>query len=76
LYVGVFFDNKKIRSNEWKTELESFSSELAEIFPYPIEFIIINEAPLEHQVDAVRGSLLSCSDEEERTRFLEEILKD
>ena len=76
LNVGVYFNDKKINSNKWNTELESFSSELAEIFPYPIEFLIINKASLELQVDAVRGSLLSCTDEEERTRFLEEILKD
>lgn len=76
LNVGVYFNDKKINSNKWYAELESFSSELAEIFPYPIEFVIINKAPLELQVDVVRGSLLSCTDEEERTRFLEEILKD
>lgn len=75
LNVGVYFNNKKINS-KWNEELESYSSELAKIFPYPIEFLIINEAPLELQVDAVRGTLLSCIDEEERRRFLEEILKD
>ena len=76
LNVGVYFNDKKINNNKWNVELESYSSELAESFPYPIEFLIINNAPLQLQVDVVRGSLLSCTDEEERKRFLEGILKD
>ncbi|NPD89955.1 MAG: hypothetical protein HGN29_14680 [Asgard group archaeon] len=76
LNLGIYFDDNKISIQEWNSEIESYKTKLKEILLYPIEFLIINTAPLELQVDAVRGSSLSCTDEEERTRFLKEILKD
>lgn len=76
LKVGVYFDSNKIGKKKWDSQVDNYIKQLIEIIPYPIEFKIINNAPLEIQIDAVRGSLLSCSNEEEKAKFLEEILKD
>ena len=76
LKVGLYFDSNKIGNKKWDSQVDKYSKQLKEIIPYPIEFIIINNAPLEIQIDIVRGSLLSCSGEEEKSKFLEEILKD
>lgn len=76
LQVGIYFDENKISSKKWDSEIDIYSKELADILHYPIEFLIINTAPLELQIDVVKGSLLACTNEGEKTKFLEEILKD
>ena len=76
LNVGIYFDDKKIREEKWRSEVETYNLKLKEDFFYPVDFLIINNAPVELQIDAVRGSLLSCSSDELRERFLKTILKD
>ena len=76
LNVGVHFNPEITKENNWDSEIKTYSSDLKEKLFYPIVFIVLNNAPLEIQVDAVRGTILSCTNEAKREDFLKEILQD
>jgi predicted nucleotidyltransferase len=76
LNVGLFFNNDLIKENKRKSELKSYVTDLAELFPYPVDFTILNEAPFAIQFEAIKGTILSCTNEAKREKFMEEILKD
>lgn len=68
--LGVYILNQK----KEKIQESDMSAELTERIGYPVEAIIINDAPVSVQMSILRkGKVILCNSEEKRTDFIDDV---
>lgn len=74
--IGIYL-NDNIDTEKTKDKvLDKIYTQLSKLVEIPIELVIINNIKLDHKIEIIKSTLLTCRDDDFRERFIRSILKE